>query len=88
MRLDFDGIFDRGDDDRIFHDGDHDASGGEIGNEFFGGRLLGLLGVNRGRRDGRKEQGEGEKRRAHTPTLPQNNSRRSESEAWLDTGRI
>jgi hypothetical protein len=88
MRLNFDWIFDCGDDNGVFDDGDDDATGGKIRDEFFGGRLLGLLGVKRGGRDERNKQRESENGRAHTPTLPQNNSWRSDSEAWLDSGRI
>jgi hypothetical protein len=88
VRLNLDGILDGGDDDGVFHDSDNDAAGGEVGDEFFGGRLLGLLGAKRDGREERNEHAESEKRRAHKPTLPQNNSRRSVSEAWPDTGRI
>ncbi len=42
LRLDF--IFNRADEDRVFDDGDDDATGREVHDDFFGGDVLNLLG--------------------------------------------
>ena len=57
MRLN--GIFDGGDDDRIFYDGDDHAASGQIGDDFLGRRSSDFLSLKRAwaRRDGH-EKGE------------------------------
>jgi hypothetical protein len=42
LRLDL--IFNRGDEDRVFDDGDDDAAGREVYDHFFSGYILNLLG--------------------------------------------
>ena len=52
LRLDL--IFNRGDEDGVFDDGDDDAAGREVYDHFFSGHVLDLLGSTRarGKRDG------------------------------------
>lgn len=47
MSLRLDGIFNRGNENGVFHHGDDDASGGEIYNDLFAGRFRGFLGRER-----------------------------------------
>ena len=77
--LNFDGIFDRSDDDGVFDHGDNNATGSQIGDNFLGRGRGGFLGVqgDGANREGNKkgseywpEEAEG-KIRTHLATLPQ-----------------
>ena len=56
MRLGLDGVFNRTNQDGVFHDGDDDAPCGEIYNDFLAGSFGGFLRCKRLRRDHRCEK--------------------------------
>ena len=60
MGLHLDFIFDCADEDRIFDDGDYDAAGGEVDDDFFGRHILNLLGGSwtRGKQEGDRQNEE------------------------------